>query len=122
MILLGTAICGAIGAMVRYYIGQLMTWYRNFPLATVCINISGSALLGLLYGLHNIDVVNSLLWQLLGVGLLGAYTTFSTFSYELYTLIKQNRKLAAVIYLLTTLLGGVLAAFCCISLVDLIQR
>lgn len=119
MLLLGTAFCGAIGAALRFYLSQLIAWKgkATFPLATLVINVTGSALLGILHSFYDLGWMPQWLWQLLGVGLIGAYTTFSTFSYELYTLIQQKRLLAAAIYLLATIIFGALAAACCIALV-----
>jgi CrcB protein len=122
VLLIGTAIFGALGAMLRYYLSQHIKWkaVRFFPLATLIINLTGSALLGVLYSLYELNWLSFVLWQLLGVGMLGAYTTFSTFSFELYTLIQQKRLLAAGLYVLATVLGGVMVAIGCIVLVKLI--
>lgn len=119
MLLLGTAFFGAIGAALRFYFSQIIAWKgkATFPLATLIINVTGSALLGILHSLYELGWIQQWLWQLLGVGLLGAYTTFSTFSYELYTLIQQKRLVAASLYLLATIVLGVLAAACCIALI-----
>lgn len=110
--MLGIAAMGAIGACIRFYIGQRIRLNRakDFPLATLVINVTGSALLGMLWGLYELNAIGELLWQLLGTGLLGAYTTFSTFSYELFTLLQKKRIIAASLYLFATIVLGIVAA------------
>ena len=74
---------GFLGAVVRFLIS---TWakgrYDHLPWATFGINVSGSFLLGLLMTLFLAKIVSDPWRLLLGVGFLGAYTTFSTFEYE----------------------------------------
>lgn len=111
-LLVGTG--GVIGALLRY---QLSKWIGerlvvSFPLATLLINVSGSFLLGLftrsLAGwLPDFKTASMLL---LGVGLCGAYTTFSTFSYELVILIREHRLTTAGWYLSASFLFGIAAA------------
>ena len=95
------AVCaaGGVGAAARLLIdGALRTRLgTRLPWGTLIINISGSLLLGLLTGLarsgHLVDT-----WQaILGAGLLGGYTTFSTASYETVRLLQQRRLTAALI-------------------------
>lgn len=110
--IIGTALMGAIGACLRFYVGQLAVWRQasRFPFSTLVINVLGSALLGALWGLYEQLLINEWVWQWLGVGLLGAFTTFSTFSYELLQLIQQKRIGAASAYILATVILGVVAA------------
>ena len=95
------AVCaaGGIGAAARLLLdGVLRTRLgTRLPWGTLIINISGSLLLGLLIGLarsgHLVET-----WQsILGTGLLGGYTTFSTASYETVRLLQQRRLTAALI-------------------------
>ena len=78
---------GCLGAIARYLITVYFSKFKLFPLATFIINISGSFLLGVLAGNEWLSVSISLF---IGTGFLGAYTTFSTMNFELFTL-KQNR-------------------------------
>ena len=107
-----TVLMGALGACLRFYISQHMVWNRvkSFPYATLTINIIGSALLGGLWGLYEQQLIDDLAWKWIGVGFLGAFTTFSTFSYEFIQLIEQKRMAAATYYVFTTVIVGVLAA------------
>jgi CrcB protein len=103
------AAAGAAGALSRYGIGVLVG-VRSFPWATLGINLTGSFLLGLVVavGLEREWPDTTLLP--LSVGFLGAYTTFSTFSYETFTLLRTDRAPLAFVYVVASLVGGVLAA------------
>lgn len=104
---------GALGAMIRYLVGK---WIMNktttlFPLGTWLINISGSFSLGILVALHMNSSINEWLWLLLGVGFLGAYTTFSTFGYEVLQLLQNKLQSYAIVYVVTSVVLGILFAF-----------
>lgn len=97
------AIGGACGASLRFYISQLvLNWLgKGFPFATLMVNIIGSFAMGVLYQLieHNIFNV-SVHRTLIGIGFLGAFTTFSTFSLDSLLLLQQGDVLKAVINIL----------------------
>jgi CrcB protein len=80
-------VAGAVGALTRYGIGQAIG-VRSFPWATFGINLTGSFLLGfiLVSGMERGWSDTTILP--ISIGFLGAYTTFSTFSYETYTLMR----------------------------------
>jgi CrcB protein len=103
------AMAGAAGALARYGIG-IAVGSRSFPWATLGINLTGSFLLGfvLAFGFDRSWSDTTLLP--ISVGFLGAYTTFSTFSYETFTLVRTDRAATALVYVLASLTGGVLAA------------
>lgn len=103
------AVAGAAGALVRYGIGSAVG-ARSFPWATLAINLTGSFVLaGLLTAATmrgwSTDVVAPL-----AIGFLGAYTTFSTFSYETWTMLRTDRATAAAAYVAISVIGGLLAA------------
>jgi CrcB protein len=82
----------------------------DFPLATLGVNILGSLLMGLLMGwLSRQSAAQESLRLLLGVGLLGGFTTFSAFSMELFHLLDKREILAATSYLGGSVLGGCVA-------------
>ena len=107
VLLVGVA--GAAGVLGRYGIG-VAVGTRSFPWSTLGINLLGSFLLGLLLtaGIER-DWSDSTTAPL-GIGLLGGFTTFSTFSYEAQTMLRDDRPGAAAAYVAASMIGGVLAA------------
>jgi CrcB protein len=102
------AIAGAAGALTRYGVGSAVG-VRTFPWATLAINVVGSFLLGFLLqaapGRLSDDVRLAL-----GVGFLGAFTTFSTFSYETVTMLRDGRTGVALAYVAASVVVGIGAA------------
>lgn len=108
MIVLAVGLGAAIGACLRYLI---TTYFKQhfmalFPLATLIINLSGAFILGLVFRFCPPSV-----YAVLGTGILGGYTTFSTFNVELLALVSNRRYLLAWLYLLVSVLGGLLLMF-----------
>lgn len=103
------AIAGAGGALTRYGIG-VAVGVRSFPWATLGINLAGSLLLGFLLALGTERAWSDTTLVPITVGFLGSFTTFSTFSYEAFTLLRTERAAAALVYVLASVLGGMLAA------------
>ena len=98
MTIAGIAIGGAIGSVLRYLIQlQCIAWFgTKFPYGTLLVNVIGSFAIGLLsVALLERFYVSSELRIALIVGLLGGFTTFSTFSLETFTLIQQGNVLSA---------------------------
>ena len=103
------ALGAGLGASVRYLMTQVLkSRTRVFPWATFIINLTGALLLGFL---HNKSTSSHIL-LLLGTGFLGGYTTFSTFQVELVTLVNNRKQKMMLIYLLLTVIFGILAAYC----------
>jgi CrcB protein len=77
---IGIGALGAVGAYARFWVGGVVTarWPGPFPLGTLTVNLSGGFALGLLIGLS----VTGPALLVLGTGLLGGYTTFSTWMVE----------------------------------------
>ena len=111
MILLAIALGGAAGAVARYGLGS---WIQGragsgFPIGTLAVNVLGSFLLG--FFLHYVEGIRSTpeVRALVSVGILGAFTTFSTFSYEVVALLESGAWPRAIGYVLGSLLLGVAA-------------
>lgn len=99
---------GALGSTVRYYLGKrFASRHQHIPIGTFVINVSGAFLLGVVTGFD----ISTLLYGLFAEGFLGAYTTFSTFMFEDFVLLQNNRILSAIIYVMATLLLGSLAFY-----------
>ncbi len=103
------AFAGAAGALTRYGIG-LAVGVRTFPWATFGINLTGSFVLGFILVIGTERGWSETAVLPIAVGFLGAYTTFSTFSYETFTLARTDRATTALIYVAASVVGGVLAA------------
>lgn len=105
---------GALGALGRYLV---LSWFGHrfgfgFPFGTLAVNVLGSFLAGLLLAL------TATLWPaplevrlFLGVGVLGAFTTFSTFAMDTAYLAGRHRPVAAAIYVLASVAFSLAAAF-----------
>ena len=95
---------GCLGAMARFSIGKLLAGTgRSFPFPTFCINILGCFLLGIAVA----SELPPVLYRLVGIGFLGAFTTFSTFSYETLQLLRERRPVAAGMYCAGSIVLGV---------------
>jgi CrcB protein len=100
---------GAIGSVVRYAIG-LNVDQSHFPWATLAINLSGAFVLGLFLTLSLANLPVAVMTPV-SVGVLGGYTTFSTFAWEAFTMTRTGRAGVAVVYVVGSLLGGLIAAW-----------
>jgi CrcB protein len=101
---------GFLGSVLRYVIGGMVGRLRagwTFPLETLLINVAGCLAIGLLAGLSELrGVLSGTTRAFLFIGLLGGFTTFSTFGYETFQLIRGGQWPAAVLSTaLQTLLG-----------------
>jgi CrcB protein len=103
------AVAGAAGAVLRYRLGVAIG-VRSFPWATLIVNLSGSFLLGLVLGGPAQTRWSPTVATTVTVGFLGAYTTFSTFGYETFALLRTGRPAGAAAYAAASMIGGVLAA------------
>ena len=102
---------GAAGAGLRYEVGRLTLRQLGygFPWGTLAVNLAGGLLMGLLAGaLTGIDMMSRPAWMLLGVGVLGGFTTFSAFSFDLFFMIQRGQLGVAAGYALASVLGALL--------------
>ncbi len=109
------AVGGATGAMARYALGvqALRLWGPGWPFGTFLANLSGGLLMGVLAGYlaHRGGADQERLRVLLGVGLLGGFTTFSAFSLETALMIERRTYGQAFTYAVASVLLSVLALF-----------
>ncbi len=104
---------GFVGSVFRYLIGLIpVDTQAAFPVKTLCINVIGSFIIGLIAALATKNTqINPRLILFLKVGLCGGFTTFSTFAYETSTLIKNGSVGMAFLYMLSSVVLGVSAVF-----------
>lgn len=109
---LAVAVGGALGSMARFGVGHwVAAWLGSrFPYGTLLVNLLGCLLMGLLVVLIDERWALPPQWRAFAlVGLLGGFTTFSSFSLEAYTLLRTQQWLAALLYVAGSLLLGLLA-------------
>jgi CrcB protein len=105
---------GGLGALARYALGSaVMTRYTGrFPLGTFLINVTGSFLIGLLMSLFTERIQAHPNWRLfLVTGILGGYTTFSSFEYESYVATRFESPLLGLLYIVSSVSFGYLAVW-----------
>ena len=99
---------GGVGALIRYLVTLAVNerYDGRFPLATFTINVTGSFLIGLLLVMSDHeDLLHPNFRPLLVTGLLGGYTTFSTFEWEIFALGRAGSSLA-YLYAASSVLAG----------------
>ena len=105
---------GFLGANSRYLSSKMINkyWKKSYPMATFIINILGSFVLGLVV-MHPVlsKTMQTDMNYGLGIGFLGAFTTFSTFEFEVLQLVENKKLFIAVLYVLLSFLIGFTAAW-----------
>jgi fluoride exporter len=113
VIVVAVALAGALGAPARYVVESLVRRVRPgpFPLGTFLVNGSGSFLLGIVIGLAARGTLDADARTVVGIGFLGAYTTFSTYAYEAVRLAESRERPRAALYAVASVLlaGGAAA-------------
>lgn len=122
MLYFAVALGGAAGACARLALG---TWLAvapgRFPLATFCANISGCLVMGALYViLVEKSLLPANLKPLLMVGILGAFTTFSTFALEALVLWQHHDHSLAALYVTSSVVGSLFAVWTGYAIASLI--
>lgn len=103
----------AIGAPLRYVVDRMVQsrHERVFPYGTLVINVVGSFCLGLLVGAADELGLSALAVTAIGTGVLGAFTTFSTFIWESLRMIEERSYLSALANMVVSIGAGLLAAY-----------
>lgn len=110
---------GAIGSAARFLVGRatLAGLGPSFPYGTLTVNLLGGLAMGVLAGVLARHSLGENWRVLLGVGVLGGFTTFSAFSLDVVTLIERGQLAVALGYALVSVIGSVLAVFAGLTLV-----
>lgn len=101
---------GGTGTVFRYSLSAWSSriWATPFPIGTLAVNLTGCLIIGLLAGWHEKAVFEDELRLLIFTGVLGGFTTFSSFSIETVQLLKNGNTGQAIAYVLVSTAGGIL--------------
>jgi CrcB protein len=111
--LLAIGLGGATGAVFRYLVYFYFDRFHqsDFPWATFIVNLSGSFLIGLLWGFFDRYYISPGLRMFIFIGLLGSFTTFSTIAFDVLSLSKDGEFRLMIAYLLSSNTLGIGMAF-----------
>ncbi|KQO06826.1 fluoride efflux transporter CrcB [Sphingomonas sp. Leaf242] len=117
--LLYVMVGGAVGSGARYLTGRAMLSLLgpDYPFGTLAVNLIGGLLMGVLVGVLARNAASETWRLLLGVGVLGGFTTFSAFSLDVVTMIERGAIGVAFGYVLVSVIGSVAALFAGLSAV-----
>ena len=118
LLIVGTG--GFIGSILRYlvqyFVEKGMT--STFPLGTLIANIAGSFIIGIVFALAEKGNLMSAEWRIfLAVGICGGFTTFSAFSYNNFTMIKEHSSMQLLLNVGGNLILGIFAVYLGIILI-----
>ncbi|MFA8450770.1 MAG: fluoride efflux transporter CrcB [Bacteroidales bacterium] len=104
---------GAIGTILRYCVYLLYEKrnFQGFPYATITVNLIGSLIIGIAFGILQKTNMPINLKIFLFVGILGSFTTFSTYAIDALQLILSNQNKTAIVYILASNIFGLLLAY-----------
>ncbi len=120
-IIIAVGIGSCIGGILRYLLSQLIQtkFLSTFPFGTLSVNIIGCLFIGLVFGYSERSYI-SMEWRLfLVTGLLGGFTTFSSFSNETIALIRDGQSWLALSYVVSSVIVGLIATFAGIFIIKL---
>ena len=102
---------GAIGSIARWSIYELIPSnpQTEIPWGTISVNLLGAFLLGIIMAISIIHSINSDITLFFTMGILGGFTTMSTFGFETFTMLESNNTSSAIIYILLNLLAPLMA-------------
>ncbi|MEV2236788.1 fluoride efflux transporter CrcB [Micromonospora sp. NPDC049891] len=114
------ALGAALGAPLRYLVDRAVQAHHDsvFPWGTFTVNVVGSLVLGVLIGGAAVGAVPGSLVALLGVGLCGALTTYSTFGYETIRLFEDGARFHALVNAGVSVVAALGAAFLGVTLAE----
>ncbi|TKD67931.1 fluoride efflux transporter CrcB [Pseudalkalibacillus hwajinpoensis] len=111
---------GALGATLRAMIGTVM---NGVPLSTFLVNVTGSILLGFFYQFVQSDKrLSDPLKKFIATGVLGSFTTFSTYSLDLFVYLREGQFFVALLYGIGSILIGIVGVLLGITIARKIRR
>ena len=104
---------GAIGTLARYGLSGLTHKYfeGTFPLGTLMVNLAGSLIIGLIWGLWESNNIPTGMRTFIFIGILGGFTTFSSYALETITMFRDGEMKMAIINILASNILGLLLVF-----------
>jgi len=107
------ALGGSIGTLLRYIASGIDYRFSNgvFPVSTLAVNLAGSLAIGFLWGIAECLAISSMMRMFIFIGILGGFTTFSTFCLENFNLIRDGEFGIALINILASNIIGVILVF-----------
>lgn len=116
---------GVLGTHSRYWLGRgidALGWTRGFPSGTLVVNVTGSFLLGLVavIVLERLPPAQQAWYFLLGTGFCGAFTTFSTFEWETFKLLRDGNFAFALLNIVGSVLAGLAAVVLAVVAVEIL--
>lgn len=113
-VVLMVALGGALGSLVRYFVASTVqpAWWPGFPFGIFVVNITGGLVMGLITGLAALKLnLTPEMRAFLTTGILGGYTTFSTFSLDSAMLMERGAYVQAGAYVVGSVVLSILALF-----------
>lgn len=114
MVYLYIGLGGMIGSFLRYYVTEISRywWGYDFPFGTLLVNLIGSFALGwVIHKMIKSNLLSPQIWTGISTGLIGSFTTFSTFSVEAVSLIQHHLLGLTFIYVSLSFFGGILMSW-----------
>jgi fluoride exporter len=113
---------GAIGTVARYLVSGIDYKFSGgvFPVSTMLVNLAGSLVIGFLWGLCEVAAISATIRMFLFIGILGGFTTFSTFALENFNLLRDGEHSIAFVNIMLTNVIGIALVFAGFSLAKLL--
>ena len=111
--ILWVAAGGAVGATMRYFTINLLKYISpNFPLGTLTVNIVGSFFIGFLVSyMENKNISSHIIKYFFIIGILGSFTTFSAFSFEIIDMLNSRKFVMSLFYVITSTLTCIVCCY-----------